>query len=183
MNEMERIALEREFEDKSGRLTEMMLQMSDMQTAYRKWEAASRANAVMAAYEAMTAENDEVARMQKHVDRAAEESKNAASSGAKELAQAAKAAANAQQLALNLAKEKQASELKRKYFGPDGELYKKRESLMAPIQDEIYNAVKDICDQKGYQLVLDRASGGNIIYASPKIDISDEILTKLGYAY
>ena len=109
MNEMERIALEREFEDKSGRLTEMMLQMSDMQTAYRKWEAASRANAVMAAYEAMTAENDEVARMQKHVDRAAEESKNAASSGAKELAQAAKAAANAQQLALDLAKEKQAS--------------------------------------------------------------------------
>ena len=102
MNEMERIALEREFEDKSGRLTEMMLQMSDMQTAYRKWEAASRANAVMAAYEAMTAENDEVARMQKHVDRAAEESKNAASSGAK-------AAANAQQLALDLAKEKQAS--------------------------------------------------------------------------
>ena len=82
-----------------------------------------------------------------------------------------------------LAKEKEATELRNKYFGPEGELYKKRQSLLAPIQDEIYNAVKDICDQKGYQLVLDRASGGNIIYASPKIDISDEILTKLGYAY
>ena len=80
-------------------------------------------------------------------------------------------------------KEKEASALKKKYFGSEGELYKKRQSLLAPIQDEIYNAVKDSCDQKGYQLVLDRASGGSIIYASPKIDISDEVLTKLGYAY
>ena len=109
MNDMERNALEREFEEKSGRLTEMMLQMSDMQIAYRKWEAACRANAVMQAYDALTAENEEVARMQKHVERATQESKNAATSGAKELAQAAKAAANAQQLALDLAMEKQAS--------------------------------------------------------------------------
>lgn len=81
-----------------------------------------------------------------------------------------------------LAKEKQASELKRKYFGPEGELYKKRESLMAPIQDEIYNAVKEICDSKGYSAVVDRASAGSIIYASPKIDISNEVLAKLGYS-
>ena len=82
-----------------------------------------------------------------------------------------------------MAKEKEASDLKKKYFGSEGELYKKRQSLLAPIQDEIYNAVKDICDQKGYQLVLDRASGGSIIYASPKIDISEEVLQKLGYAH
>ena len=82
-----------------------------------------------------------------------------------------------------MTKEKQASDLKKKYFGNEGELFKKRQSLMAPIQDEIYNAVKDISDQKGYQLVLDRASGGSIIYASPKIDISDEVLLKLGYAH
>lgn len=81
-----------------------------------------------------------------------------------------------------LDEEKQASELKRKYFGPDGELYKKRESLMAPIQDEIYNAVKEICDSKGYSAVVDRASAGSIIYASPKIDISNEVLAKLGYS-
>lgn len=78
--------------------------------------------------------------------------------------------------------EKQASELKRLYFGPDGELYKKRESLMAPIQDEIYNAVKEICDRKGYSMVIDRASAVSIIYASPKIDISNEVLSKLGYS-
>lgn len=80
-----------------------------------------------------------------------------------------------------VAKEKEAAELKKKYFGPEGELYKKRESLMAPIQDEIYNAIKDISDQKGYSLVLDRASDAGIIFASPKIDISNEVLTKLGY--
>ncbi len=81
-----------------------------------------------------------------------------------------------------MSKEKEASDLKKKYFGSEGELFKKRQSLMAPIQDEIYNAVRDIGDQKGYQLVLDRASGGSIIYASPKIDISDEVLQKLGYS-
>jgi len=80
-----------------------------------------------------------------------------------------------------VAKEKEASELKRKYFSTEGELFKKRESLMTPIQDEIYNAVKDICEQKGYSLVLDRASDAGIIYASPKIDISNEVLLKLGY--
>ena len=80
-----------------------------------------------------------------------------------------------------VAKEKEAAELKRKYFGPEGELYKKRESLMSPIQDEIYNAVKDISEQKGYSLILDRASDAGIIFASPKVDISNEVLTKLGY--
>ena len=79
-------------------------------------------------------------------------------------------------------KEKEASELKKKYFGPEGELYKKRTSLMTPIQEEIYNAVKDISDLRGYSLVLDRASDSGIIFASPKIDISNEVLTKLGYS-
>ena len=80
-----------------------------------------------------------------------------------------------------VAKEKEAQELKRKYFGPEGELYKKRESLMAPIQDEIYTAVKEISDAKGYSMVIDRASATSVIYASPKIDISNEVLVKLGY--
>ena len=79
-------------------------------------------------------------------------------------------------------KEKQAADLKKKYFGPEGELYKKRNSLMSPIQDEIYNAIKDIADARGYQLVLDRASDSGIIFGSPKIDISSEVLSKLGYS-
>jgi len=81
-----------------------------------------------------------------------------------------------------VAKEKEASDLKRKYFGPEGELFKKRTSLMSPIQDEIYNAVKDIAELRGYQLVLDRASDTGIIFGSPKIDISNEVLSKLGYS-
>ena len=78
-------------------------------------------------------------------------------------------------------KEKEAADLKKKYFGPEGELFKKRQSLMSPIQDEIYTAVKDVADLRGYQLVLDRASDAGIIFASPRIDISNEVLQKLGY--
>ena len=73
-------------------------------------------------------------------------------------------------------------ELKQKYFGPEGELFKKRESLIKPIQDEIYNAVKEVSENKGYSLVIDRASDMSIIFASPKIDISNEVLTKMGYS-
>lgn len=79
-------------------------------------------------------------------------------------------------------KEKAAGELKRKYFGPEGELFKKRESLMTPIQEEIYNAVRDISESHGYSLVVDRASNSGIIFGSPKIDISNEVLRKLGYS-
>ncbi len=80
-----------------------------------------------------------------------------------------------------LAKEKEAAELKRKYFGPQGELFKKRESLMAPIQEEVYNAVKEVCDSRKYTMVIDKSSATGLIYSSPSIDISSMVLTKLGY--
>ena len=79
-------------------------------------------------------------------------------------------------------KEKDAGELKKKYFGPAGELYKKRESLIAPIQEAVYNAVKELSEQRGYSLVLDRASDTGIIFGSPKIDISNDVLGRLGYS-
>ena len=79
-------------------------------------------------------------------------------------------------------KEKAAADLKKKYFGPEGELYKKRESLIAPIQEAVYNAVKELSEQRGYSLVLDRASDTGIIFGSPKIDISNEVLGRLGYS-
>ncbi len=80
-----------------------------------------------------------------------------------------------------VAKEKEASELKYKYFGPEGELYKKRETLMQPIRDDIYVAVKKVAEEKGYQAIFDRATSSNIIFASPRIDVSNEVLAKLGY--
>ena len=79
-------------------------------------------------------------------------------------------------------KEKEANELKYKYFGPEGELYKKRQSLLKPIQDDVYNAVKKVSEERGYQVIFDRASSQSIIFASPKIDVSNEVLTKLGYS-
>ena len=81
-----------------------------------------------------------------------------------------------------MAKEKEATELRNKYFGPEGELYKKRQSLMKPIQDDIYNAIKKVSEERGYQAIFDRASSANIIYASPRIDVSNEVLDKLGFS-
>lgn len=79
-------------------------------------------------------------------------------------------------------KEKEASELKKKYFGPQGELFKKRTALIEPIQEEVYNAIKGIATSKGFQLVMDRADNQAVIFASPSIDISNDVLAKLGYA-
>lgn len=81
-----------------------------------------------------------------------------------------------------VAKEKEAVELRNKYFGPEGELYKKRQSLMKPIQDEVYEAVKKVSEEKGYMCIFDRASSADIIFASPRIDISNDVLSKLGYS-
>lgn len=78
-------------------------------------------------------------------------------------------------------KEKETTELRYKYFGPEGELYKKRQTLLKPIQDDIYNAVKKVAQERGLQAVFDRASSSDIIFASPQIDVSNDVLNKLGY--
>ena len=81
-----------------------------------------------------------------------------------------------------VAKEKEATELRYKYFGPEGELYKKQQTLLKPVQDDVYNAVKKVAEERGYQAIFDRASASDIIYASPRIDVSNEVLAKLGYS-
>lgn len=81
-----------------------------------------------------------------------------------------------------VAKEKEATELRYKYFGPEGEMYKKRQQLLKPIQDEVYNAIKKVADERGYQAIFDRATSSDIIYASPRIDVSNEVLNKMGYS-
>ena len=73
-----------------------------------------------------------------------------------------------------VAKEKEAAELQAKY--------KKRQSLMEPIQNDIYEAVKKVSEERGYQVIFDRASSAGIVFASPRIDISNEVLSKLGYS-
>lgn len=80
-----------------------------------------------------------------------------------------------------VAKEAEVKELEAKYFGPQGELFKKRESLIKPIQDDVYEAIKKVSEERGYQTIFDRASSQSIIFASPRIDVSNLVLEKLGY--
>ncbi len=81
-----------------------------------------------------------------------------------------------------VAKEKETADLRRKYFGPEGEMAKMQARLMRPIQNDIYDAVKAIATEQGYAVVTDRASATSIIFASPDIDISNEVLARLGYS-
>lgn len=78
-------------------------------------------------------------------------------------------------------KEKEAAELRQTYFGNEGELAKLQDDLLGPIEDSIYDAVKAVALRDGYAVVVDRASATSIFFANPNIDISDEILKKLGY--
>ena len=78
-------------------------------------------------------------------------------------------------------KEKEYKELQRKYFGRDGDLFKKRQGLVKPIQDDIFNAIQEISTDGGYAVIFDKASGVTLIYTNPKFDLSDQVLAKLGY--
>jgi outer membrane protein len=80
-----------------------------------------------------------------------------------------------------IAKEKEMKELQNKYFGVEGDLFKKREELVKPVQDEILKAIKEIAVDGSYAVIFDTAAGGNILFANPKFDISDQVLEKLGY--
>jgi outer membrane protein len=80
-----------------------------------------------------------------------------------------------------ISKEKEMKTLQNKYFGVEGDLFKKREELVKPIQDEIIKAIKEIAVDGSYAVIFDTAAGGNILFANPKFDISDQVLEKLGY--
>jgi outer membrane protein len=77
-------------------------------------------------------------------------------------------------------KRKEARELQKKRFGVEGDLFKKREELIKPIQDDIYTAIQDVASQGGLMVVFDKANQSNILYSNPKHDISDKVLKKMG---
>ncbi len=79
-----------------------------------------------------------------------------------------------------VAKENEVLELKKKYFGQDGELYKKREALIKPIQDEIYTAIQELANEKKIDIIKDRSADPALIFMSSKLDVSDQILQRLG---
>ncbi|GAB4137283.1 MAG: OmpH family outer membrane protein [Bacteroidia bacterium] len=78
-------------------------------------------------------------------------------------------------------KEKDAKEFQKSKFGVDGELFKKRQELIKPIQDQVYNAVKEMAEKSGYAIVFDKASDITMLYTNPKYDKSDDVLEILGW--
>ncbi len=77
-------------------------------------------------------------------------------------------------------KEKDLRDLQRKRFGYEGDLFKKRQELVKPVQDKVYNAIQKISVQRGYDFVLDKSEGITIIFADPKLDKSEDVLRELG---
>jgi outer membrane protein len=78
-------------------------------------------------------------------------------------------------------KEKDAKELQRKRFGPEGDLYKKRTELVKPIQYKVYNAIQDFSNEKRYDIIFDKSSNLTMLFSNPDLDKSDDILKMLGY--
>ena len=78
-------------------------------------------------------------------------------------------------------KEKEYRALQQKYFGREGEVFKTRQGLVKPIQDDIYNAIQDLAQEGSYVVIFDKAGGLSMIYTNPKFDLSDQVLAKMGY--
>jgi outer membrane protein len=77
-------------------------------------------------------------------------------------------------------KDKELRDLQKKRFGFEGDLFKKRQELIKPIQDRVYNAVQKLALEKGYDFILDKSEGITVIFADPKLDRSEDVLRNLG---
>jgi len=77
-------------------------------------------------------------------------------------------------------KEKTLRDLQRQRFGFEGDLFKKRQELVKPVQDKVYNAVQKLAVQRGYDFILDKSEGITVIFADPKLEKSDDVLKELG---
>lgn len=82
-----------------------------------------------------------------------------------------------------IAKEKVAKDLQKQRFGKDGDLFKRRQELIKPIQEKIYNAIESIAATENYAVIFDKAGSVSMMYTNPRYDISEEVLDKLGYSY
>ncbi len=82
-----------------------------------------------------------------------------------------------------IAKEKSAKDLQKQRFGKDGDLFKRRQELIKPIQEKIYNAIESLAATENYAVIFDKAGSVSMMYTNPRYDISEEVLDKLGYSY
>jgi outer membrane protein len=80
-----------------------------------------------------------------------------------------------------IAKEREAKELQKQRFGKDGDLYKKRQELVKPIQDKVYGAIEEMATSGNFAVIFDKSGSLSLIYTNPRFDKSDEVLEKLGY--
>ncbi len=80
-----------------------------------------------------------------------------------------------------LEKEKQAIELQKERFGINGQLFRKRQELIKPIQDKVYSAIKSVANKYGYSIIFDKSNSISMLYASKKLDKSELVLKQLGY--
>jgi len=80
-----------------------------------------------------------------------------------------------------ISKEKDYKQLQRKYFGPEGDLFQKRQGLIKPIQDDVFTAVQEIANEGSYAVIFDKADGTTLFFTNPRFDLSDQVLQKLGY--
>lgn len=78
-----------------------------------------------------------------------------------------------------MAKEKEVREMQKRKFGPEGELFQKRQELVQPIQDKVFEAIKQYSDERGYDIVLDKSSNTGILFTSEKFDKTDDIKKRL----
>lgn len=78
-------------------------------------------------------------------------------------------------------KEKEVKDLQKQRFGVDGDLFKKRQELIKPVQEKVYNTIKIIAEKQQYQVIFDKSSDLSILYANPKLDKSDAVLVEMGY--
>ncbi len=79
--------------------------------------------------------------------------------------------------------EKDAKELQKKRFGKDGDLFKKRQELIKPIQDKVFSAIEAVAKARNLAMVFDKAGGVTVMWADAKYDISDDILEEMGYSF
>lgn len=80
-----------------------------------------------------------------------------------------------------ISREKEYKDLQRKYFGPSGDLFKRRQALVKPIQDDVFNAVQEIANEGSYAVIFDKSGGTTLLFTNPRFDLSDQVLQKLGY--
>jgi outer membrane protein len=77
-------------------------------------------------------------------------------------------------------REKEAKDLQKKRFGRDGDLYLKRQELVEPIQEKIFNAIQDIAETENYAIIFDKAGSLTILFARERYDLSDDVLDEVG---